>query len=163
MSGFAPAGFLPAGFLPPGFFPNTGEVTPPVLFELELVDFLAGKLSTPCHPGIVPEGVADWPLLTWNVIDGAGVTALAGPAGLASVRVQLDAWSTSVADTSLLSRRLFDLLAGYRGRVGRATVQGAFRVRQMGGFTPYGNGSAEGLYRNLSEWTFWWEEPRPVR
>ena len=158
---FLGPGFFGSGFTPPGFF-GGGLPTPPIFFELELMDWLTEKLGIECLPGLIPQGSKN-PMLTWNIVGGGTVSDLSGPAGLGSIQLQLDIWSPEFADTIFLGRRLFDLLAGYQGDVGRATVQGAWRTRQMSDFTPLRNGSSEGIYRSLNEYEFWWSEPKPIR
>ena len=115
---------------------------------------LSGLVGTRVYPLRLPQQPA-LPAVTYAWVGGDRAHVLAGPAGVASPRLQFDCW----AGTYLQAHAVFDALRrrldGYRGLAGAATrVQGAFLEAERDFYeesADAGTGSGVGLYRRSGD------------
>lgn len=76
-------------------------------------------------PGIVPQGETR-PSVTYVEVSGQGDHHMEGPSGLASARVQFNAWADNPDDAYSLGLKLKAAIDGYKGTIEDVTVQGVF-------------------------------------
>jgi hypothetical protein len=86
-----------------------------------------------------------------------------GASGLASPRVQLDAWATTAREAKAVFEAVRKRLDGFRGPIGSPSraVQGAFLETERSGYedaADAGSGSGVGLYRRSTDFFIWYEE-----
>lgn len=132
----------------------------PVVFDIEMAEWLASELGVACYPLRVPQEVtsADYPVLTYTLVDGDSNLLLSGPAGQAWREYQFDVYGPDYAAAATLDVQLRKLLQVLSGPMGRVTVQEANRHRPSGFYESPPDGSDDGIYRFMSEYTIWYLE-----
>ena len=145
-------GRTPLGLLD---FGGIGVPPAPFLIEGEVANFVASLLGN-CYPSHLPQGVSEWPLVSYNVIDGRPIMSLGGSAGLSRVSIQFDAWSDQAAEAMLAQARLAKALVGFAGPMGKASLLGVFRKRSQTSYFPAVDGSDQGYHRALGEYEFYY-------
>lgn len=147
-------GSVPLGY---GNAPSLPPMPPkPIVFPIELVDWLAGKLGIRVFAGNVPQGLRSYPLIRTAVIKGEVPMTMGGPLGTGWITVQIDVFSEKYAEAATNFVKLRDLLSGYSGMIGRATCQGAFLNSRMvdGVWEQGGAGNNTGVFRSMMEVDF---------
>lgn len=162
ISGFFPE-YFPGYFT--GYFPDadgTSIATPePVIFDVEMAEWLAGWLGVNCWPLKIPQEVTDYPALTYTLVDGESNLLLSGPAGQAWRSYQFDCYAADYAEAIALDDQLRRLLQPFKGLMGQVQVIEFNRHRPSNFYTTPPDGSDDGIYRHMSEYTVWYFEPLP--
>lgn len=93
---------------------------------------IAALVEARVYPRVLPQGIRA-PSLVYNRISAIGDHHMEGPSGLATVRMQIDAWATTADEAAELAAAVKWRLDGYRGEMlsaasppERVFVQGAF-------------------------------------
>jgi hypothetical protein len=91
--------------------------------------------ATRIYPGIVPQGISQigtsQPSLVQNLITEQTDYHMAGPSGLVSMRVQIDAWAKTPDEAVNLANRVKDRLSGFSGTItwGDSTPQNSVAIQ----------------------------------
>lgn len=132
---------------------------PPVVFDVQLAAWLVATLGVACYPLKVPEEVTDYPVLTYTLVDGDSETGLSGPTGQAWRNYQFDAYSTDFAEAATLDEQLRLVIEGYRGPIGLSRVTVSQRHRPLSDYESSPDGSDDGVFRFMGEYTLWFVQP----
>lgn len=146
-------GRVPLGY---GVASTPPPPVPPVVFPIELVDWLKGKLGLSVFAGNVPQGSRTYPLIRTAVVKGQSPMTCGGPLGTSWISVQIDVFGDQYADTATNFVTLRNLLGGYSGKIGRAVCQGAFINPRMldGDWQQMASGNGNGVFRSMMEVDF---------
>jgi hypothetical protein len=127
-----------------------------------MAGYLAANLAVGCYPDRVPQGITDYPVLAYTLVDGDSLLDLSGPSGQAWREYQFDAYSADYAQAGALDESLRKLLQGLclaAGPMGLIPVLEANKHRPSTFYAPAVDGSDDGIYRYMSEYTIWYLEP----
>jgi len=125
-----------------------------------LRDFLLGDSivniavgGTRIYPLRIPQGITATSVVINDQISEGTDYHMQGPSGLATVRVQIDAWSRDTDAARSLSNAIKSRLGGYRGFMGTVRVQRAFAVNAHADYD-----QAVDLYRSGRDYMITFEE-----
>jgi hypothetical protein len=128
----------------------------PFVFEIEMSYWLAGQVGATVYPNRIPQKNPSYPALVYTLVDADSILLLSGPAKYYWSRIQFDSYSDVYADAANLDASLEELLAPYVGAMGRALVTNATRERRTNQDDTPPVASDSGIFRTMSEWTFWY-------
>lgn len=89
---------------------------------LEAATSVTAVASTRIYPDVLPQ-VPQYPAVTIERISGQRVHNLAGPSGLGTPRIRINAWALSKAESKSLARAIRQAVDGYRGLMGTVEVR----------------------------------------
>lgn len=97
---------------------------------------IAAMVASRIYPTTSPEPGGNppalYPAITYWHVTEPHEHALEGPAGLATPRVQIEAWSNGVDEAWELSEAIRHSLDGFRGPIGDVTIVGALLETRRG-------------------------------
>jgi hypothetical protein len=136
----------------------------PVIFEVDLIAYLAAAIGVPVWPGVIPAGVTrlDLPALVYNLISEDSEDDLSGPTDLCMWTVQLDSYGLTRHAASALIESLKAKLHGYRGRMGRTWVESAGRTDGSTAFEESATSSGLLTQRRMAQYWICFRESVPT-
>lgn len=121
---------------------------------------VAAIVGARVYPAILPQGVTQ-PSVVQSLISEETDYHMQGPSGLASMRVQVDAWALDQDDAVELAGAVKDVLSGFRGEVSfgsaspqsEAEVKGIFAVAARDDFD-----ATAKMHRRSRDYEVWYYE-----
>lgn len=113
---------------------------------------VAGLVATRIYPSVLPQAPT-LPAITYSTISAVRDHTMAGPDGLPSKRIQIDAWGSTFAQVAALADAIRERLDGHLGAMGSTEVKGVFASTERHLYE-----SETKLYRVSMDYIVWHRE-----
>jgi hypothetical protein len=150
-----------------GFSPYTlvlrglgGSGSPPstYIFDTQLATYLSAQLGYLVRPLYYPQQVA-LPAMTYTLTTKRRLHVLRGSSGQATSTYQFTCWANDYLTTATMAENLFDVLDGFAGTMGTATVQAALAEEEVALWNPPVNDGRLGVHQRVCTYQITHLEP----
>ncbi len=109
-------------------------------------------VGTRVFPNFIPEKNTSYPVIVYAVVSQVPAHNLAGGAGYAETRIQLDVYCKTAVERDSLTEILRNELQGFAGTMGSSTVSSVVYRNAIDLYEPPIDSSDVGLFRNSTDY-----------
>lgn len=113
---------------------------------------ITSLVGTRMFPRKIPQKNSAFPVIVYRIVSQDAAHHLAGGAGYAGTRIQLDVYSETETETDALAEAIRNQMQGYSGAMGTASVTSVVLKNSQDLYEPPQDNSDTGLYRNSTDY-----------